>query len=235
MRLHTLPIVFALTSTASSAAAQTTHCMRMGSDMVNCTGPDGSNTNCMRMGADMATCQTTGGTSYNSSDGGAAAGAGLVDIIRGFQERSFRSKVGKMIAAGDCTGAVRYAVEKGKFEVAASLQILCSQSAQAPAVSSLPTRIKQVASSIKTPMEFDPKTSLTHVGARDSSLLLTLVSSDKSFDLSAHESKWKADACSTQSTRTMLEAGASLKVVYFSPEYAKNLGAFIVSGSDCKT
>lgn len=63
---------------ASSAVAQTSHCMSVGNNMVQCTSPNGAVTDCVQTGSNMAQCtevvspQTTPQATY--PDGGAALG-----------------------------------------------------------------------------------------------------------------------------------------------------------------
>jgi putative hemolysin len=122
--LLTLLATFAV----STANAQSTNCMAMGSNMVQCYGADGSSTNCMAMGPNMAHCDTIGGQSQprapqaNASDNG---GSWLDDLMP-WREGNFRKKIGKMIAAGDCQGAAKLAYEKGRLELGAQIAKTCS-------------------------------------------------------------------------------------------------------------
>jgi hypothetical protein len=121
---------------ASTVSAQSTNCMAMGPDMVQCYDANGSNTNCIAMGSDMAHCETIGGTRSTTpgANGGrdSGSGGGFLDNILGmnFQESSFRKKVGRMIAAGDCEGAARMAYEKGRLELGADISRTCKPAAR---------------------------------------------------------------------------------------------------------
>lgn len=97
-------------STAASAQMATTNCMAMGS-MVNCNTIGGG-----------------GGDDHSLEI--------LANAIHNASEASVRSKIGKMVAAGQCQEARDYALKKGRLEMASSVERLCSgQSAQsAPAV-----------------------------------------------------------------------------------------------------
>lgn len=52
--------------------------------------------------------------------------AALGGFIHRMRERGLASKVGKMIAAGDCQGAFSYALEKGRFDLASQIQQMCA-------------------------------------------------------------------------------------------------------------
>lgn len=124
---------FLTTFAVSTANAQSTNCMAMGPDMVQCYGADGSSTNCMAMGPTMASCNTVGGqahpdTSQTNASTNGGSGGGFLDYIlgSGFQEASFRKKLGKMIAAGDCRGAAKLAYQKGRLELGTQIAQTCS-------------------------------------------------------------------------------------------------------------
>src|SRR5947209_5944640 len=100
----------ALALLTSAADAQSTNCMAMGPNMVQCYGADGSSTNCMSMGPNTAHCDTIGGQAHpqaaQASSGDATGGSWLNDLMP-WRESNFRKKIGKMIAAGDCRGAAK--------------------------------------------------------------------------------------------------------------------------------
>jgi hypothetical protein len=193
----------------------------------------------MRMGATMATCNTTGGGtsgSYNN-DGGAALGQGLVDMIHGFKERSFRNKIGKMLAAGDCEGAVRYAYQKGRIELGASLQQTCAANrAQADAPqSSVEDGLAKIASGAKTPIQLKPDLSLTQVQARGNRLSLTLVVLSKGGSLATLAGERiaiKQASCSSDDTRPLLAAGATIQADYFNFD-GKLVASDIMASGTC--
>lgn len=62
------------------------------------------------------------------SDSGIVLGTAIRDLIDGTGERRVRSRVGKMLAAGDCDGALKYALEKGHLELAEQVAALCLRS-----------------------------------------------------------------------------------------------------------
>lgn len=89
--------------------------MDMGSFM-SCHGPGGSSTVTI-MGRD---------DTQAAQQGQAVLGATVVDLIRGINERKFEKRVGEMLANGDCTGAARYAFEKGRLEIGQAISDRCS-------------------------------------------------------------------------------------------------------------
>ena len=116
---------------ASTANAQSTNCMAMGSNMVQCYGADGSSTNCMAMGPNMAHCDTTGGQSQphtSQANAGSDNGGSWLDDLMPWREGNFRKRIGKLIAAGDCQGAAKLAYEKGRLELGGQIARTCSAS-----------------------------------------------------------------------------------------------------------
>lgn len=83
----------------------------------------------MAMGPSMANCQTTSGQDQSQpQQANSGPGGGFLDYIfgSGFQEASFRKKLGKMIAAGDCRGASQLAYQKGRLELGAEIAKTCT-------------------------------------------------------------------------------------------------------------
>jgi hypothetical protein len=118
---------------SSQAFAQSTTCMDLGGGLVTCdtVQPRGNvHTQCMRHGT-IISCNSTGGT-YQGTDQGAAAGAGLVALIQGINERKFNKRVGEMLAAGDCVAAANYAFEKGRLEIGQSIIDRCRSASAEP-------------------------------------------------------------------------------------------------------
>lgn len=83
-----------------------------------------SSTNCISLGGGMVHCDTTQ-TGRQSQDGGATLGRGIADLINRGRDRSFRRRLGQMIANGDCRGAARYALERGELDAAERVSELC--------------------------------------------------------------------------------------------------------------
>ena len=230
-----LAILFALSASASVASAQTSTCMNMGPDMVHCNSTDGSVTDCMRMGETMATCITmnSGAAPTYNDDGGAALGRGLVDMVRGMNERSFRSKVGKMLASGDCAGAVKYAFDKGRIEFGTSLQQACNrQASQLSSGDTVENRINQMAVRARTPIEIDSDLSLTQVQARGKQLQFIFVSSTGEPNLDDRRSALINDACGTDDMLPLFRGGASIRARFFNSDN-EEIGAVLVDASDC--
>jgi hypothetical protein len=78
-----------------------------------------STTDCMVMGK-LVHCDTS---DVNSQDD---IGTNLGLLIARMQENSLRKKLGKMMAAGDCQGAVKLAYEKGRLELGAQIARTCA-------------------------------------------------------------------------------------------------------------
>ena len=128
-----LGFILSVTSLASQAGAQTSQCMAVGDNMVHCNNSGGGWTDCTAIG-NMATCNTSGGYRQPSADGGTSLGKGIGSLISRIGENSFRKKVGKMLAAGDCQGAANYALQKGRLELGNSILQSCNTYAR-PSVS----------------------------------------------------------------------------------------------------
>jgi hypothetical protein len=78
-----------------------------------------STTDCVVMGR-VVHCDTS---DANSQDD---LGTNLGLLIARMQENSLRKKIGKMLAAGDCQGAVELAYEKGRLEMGAAIARTCT-------------------------------------------------------------------------------------------------------------
>jgi hypothetical protein len=170
---------------------------------------------------------------YND-DGGAALGRGLVDMVRGMNERSFRSKVGKMLAAGDCDGAVKYAFDKGRIEFGTALQQSCTRQASQLSASdqTVEKRIAKMAAVANTPVEIDADLSLTQVQARGKQLQLIFLSSAGTAAPNERRAALVDDACSTEELLRLFRAGASVRARFFDAEN-NEIGAVLVAASDC--
>jgi hypothetical protein len=84
-----------------------------------------SSTNCIAGAAGSVYCTTIGSGSYNS-DGGAELGQDIANLAHRISERRFRSKISKLVAGGDCPGALSYAMEKGRYDAVAAIKQVCS-------------------------------------------------------------------------------------------------------------
>ena len=96
-----------------------------------------SSTNCMDMGSGMVHCDTMNmapsGNSSADNDGNRQLGIAIHNLIFGDSEKAFRIKVGKLMAAGDCHGAVRLALEGCRLELGQSISETCHQQVGAAA------------------------------------------------------------------------------------------------------
>ena len=238
-----LAIFVTLLAGASAASAETSNCMSMGPNMVTCNSSSGATTNCMSMGPNMASCNTTGGqtttvmgqggSSYQY-DGGAALGRGLGDLIRGINERSFRSKVGKMLAAGECEDAYNYALKKEHIELGLKLQQYCAQQAgrMGPAEQPVEKRLAQMAIRARTPIEAGPGLTLSRVQAKGRELQLVSVSNGTPPDLTEARNTLVSNACSTENVRSAMGDGATVTAYYFNAD-RESLGKLSVKANDC--
>lgn len=77
-------------------------------------------TTCMAMGAGMIHCDST--DPQAEAEGWRELGLAISQI----KENSLRAKLGKMVAAGDCTGASTYALQKGRFDMAQGIKQFCA-------------------------------------------------------------------------------------------------------------
>jgi hypothetical protein len=99
-----------------------------------------ASTNCTSMGG-MTHCDTIGG----GNSGAVVNNYGddhslevLASVIHNASEASVRSKIGKMVAAGQCEEARSYALQKGRLELASAVTRLCqARSAAAPTTMAL--------------------------------------------------------------------------------------------------
>lgn len=89
-----------------------------------------------------------------SNDSGTVLGTALGELITGSGDRHVRSQIGKMLAAGNCKGAVQYALQKGRFDLVETVRDYCTRMvpndsaveapapAEAPAILSGPRRVR---------------------------------------------------------------------------------------------
>lgn len=232
-------IILAVLATSSAASAQTTNCMAMGQSMVQCHGTDGTSTNCVAMGPDMATCNSIGGRqadvpSAPSGDGGAALGAGLVGLINKINEGSFRKKVGKMLADGDCDGAIRFAFEKGRMEAALAIRNACAQQIAAAAIrpEELEARVANVAQRAKVPVEIQPGLTANRVQAIGTQLLFSFEATDPGIDLGQVRTDLTNETCANIGFLELLRAGGSLRAEISTPA-GGSVGAALVTKTEC--
>ncbi len=131
--------IVALTCGDDALAQSTSTTMDMGGGMthVDTMGPNGamSSSNCMNMGGGMATCNTMDMSqpqrTYPMPDisrpsvGGSNTMRMIADLIARSNERSFQKKIGKLVAKGDCPGAAKLALNKGRLELVNQINSAC--------------------------------------------------------------------------------------------------------------
>lgn len=95
-----------------------------------------SSSNCMAAGPNMVHCDTVGGGDSTVVQAPYTQWAYERDKQIGQNIRELftgeRKKVGTMIANGDCQGALKYALERGQFDLAQSIKPLCQANGQPP-------------------------------------------------------------------------------------------------------
>lgn len=187
----------------------------------------------------MVHCDTMdmGAASQPSYDSGAALGA----LIARNRENSFRKKIGKMLADGDCQGAARFALEKGRLELGAEIARSCKPPTQSASRGSqltvdpnqLESTLRHVAANAKTPMMLDDVTTVSKVEAIGNQLLLSaIVDVDGKKISDADRSKVTNDICAYESSPTLLRAGASIRIVYFE-RGGREIGAVMATRQEC--
>ena len=234
---HALALLFI----ATEATAQTSTCMAMGGGMVHCDHLGGGWTDCNAVGS-MATCQTMGVPNEGqaqSSDDGAALGKGIGSLISSIRERSFRKKVGGMLAAGDCEGAAKYAFEKGRLELGSEIQRSCRSSAYStatprPVASTipLPQALQQIANRAPTPTDVDPNTTVTNVQADGSQLTFNVVVKDKALFNDQWRGNWVRQICDPAGFGRMMQQGATVRT-NFENQSHRALGVMTVTSGQC--
>lgn len=236
MKTGQIGLLLVMTACGSALSAQTANCMRMGSDMVTCHSTNGTVTNCMAMGSDMAHCTTTGGASPSTAaqgDGGAVLGQSVVGFVRSIQERSFKKKIGTMLANGDCIGAAKFALEKGRLELGVAIQQACQRNTDQPVagVLSVEDSVAKLAEVAKRG-EIEPGLRLKDATANGSQLILSLVAEGAATDIDGQRARWVAESCSNDDFRKLYEGGATLRANYHTKDGAP-LGTFLLTAGDC--
>ena len=98
-----------LVFSASGTNAQSTDCMVM-ANLIHCNRlPDSS--------------RSQGKYDYQGQE---VLGRAVGNLVFGNRELSFRKKVGAMLADGDCQGAARYALQKGRLELSTAIARSCA-------------------------------------------------------------------------------------------------------------
>lgn len=260
-------IVAALTALACSveATAQSSNCMAMGG-MVHCDnmGTNGSmsSTNCTALGGGMAHCDTTGLGSggARSSNGESSSLIGM--LISHAQEQSFQKKVSKMMAAGDCQGAVRLAVSNGRVAMGDQIRRSCTPTragkpdediapqqlpvdrtvsrGAVPLPSPANTRnldgnlnFAAAKANAATPMALDASTTITKAEAVGNQLLLTADVQTTGVRMSeSKRASVRNELCANQLSPALLAAGASIRIKYVELN-GKEVGSVMVTSKEC--
>lgn len=204
-------------------------------------------TTCMSMGPNMMTCDTIGGgttSSAPSSDGGAALGAGLGALIAQGRERSFNKKVGALLAAGDCDGAARFALEKGRLDLGRQLLAECQARPSQPqpvagtALNITPGNlagfIQQTARSVKTPVISDDGSKITDVRGIGARLQITTTLKPGQATVPLDElTQVSKDTCATAVTQAIVRAGGSVNVI-MQDSAGKKVAEVLTTQRECR-
>jgi len=188
-------------------------------------------TTCMAMGPDMMTCNST-----PYGDGGAALGRGIGNLIRGIGEKSFRKKIGQMLANGDCQGASRYAYEKGRLELGTSIAQSCAprrSSSFGPRPMGLQEKVLKLATDTPTPATLDDVTTLTQVEAYGTQLRLTAtINTDGATMSGPVAQKTNETLCSIPSLAEIMRSGGSVRATYVRKD-GSAIGAVTTTRQSC--
>lgn len=203
-----------------------------------------SSSNCMAMGGGMIQCNTmdmsTGG--YNQApDSGAALGQGIGALIARAREDSFKKKIGTMLSNGDCQGAAKYALEKGRIELGSQIAQVCQpatpQVAQRGPVqlsaNELPAALQRIATNAKTPFALDELTTVTKIEAIGTQLLLnaTIDAVDVQMTTDARSAVVN-DICAFDGVSTLMRSGASVRLIY-TEKSGRSIGSVMANRQDC--
>lgn len=207
--------------------------------MVHCDHLGGGWTDCTAVG-NMATCQTMGTERQDQAQGdsGAALGEGLGSLIASMRERSFRKKVGSLLAAGDCENAARYAFEKGRLELGYEIKRNCqsygatgTQLGASPAA--LESTLSAVAEKAKVPVDFDANSTITQVSAQGRQLTLSISIRDKERFTDEWRRTVTHDICDAKGFGQFLGRGATVRVAFNAID-GKQLGTLTIDNAMCQ-
>lgn len=212
-----------------------------------------SSTDCMAMGGGMVHCNTMDmGGANGSGDGGYALGQGIGALIAKGRENSFRKKVGQMLASGDCEGAARFALEKGRLELGTDLAKSCRPAPpmasaymnKRPSVpsngqmaniahSELEGLLRTAAAAARTPVAIDDMTTVSKVEAIGSQLLLTANVSREGMNFTDEKRINIVNSiCALEGSQTLMQAGATIRIVYFEKS-GRQVGSAMATRQQC--
>lgn len=197
------------------------------------TGEAHAQMDCMAMGGGMVHCNGTGG-----DDGSTAMVLqGLGDLLGFNGEKSIRKRVGKLMADGDCEGATRYALQKGRMELANQIAQMCRPTIAtvAPAIdpNNLQSELRRVAANARTPMTLNEGITISRIDAVGDQLLLTAIVDVQGVVISeSFRRAATADVCVYRSSIPLLRAGATIRIVYFE-RGGREIGSVTTTRREC--
>jgi len=187
-------------------------------------------TTCMATGATV-NCDTIGGGGYQpNNDGGAAFGSGLADLINGIGERNLRRRVGKLLAEGDCEGAARLALEKGRLEMGLAIRQRCRPSPSQQQSAEVSRQLQALAAHARTPAPYGEGLTVTSVQAAGTQLRLTVQYDREGLVPAELRSAAMTEICATEALRPLLRAGAAVRAFYLGPDGAQVANDEVTAG-----
>lgn len=191
--------------------------------------------------AQMTTCNAVGntmncmtyGNNGNADNSGPSAAEGIGNLIASIGEKNFKKKIGRMLADGDCQGAIRYAYEKGRLELAESIKRSCGQPQAYQAQNTLPGVLNQIATNIRTPIAVDERTKITSVDAVGTQLLMMATIDDDMTQLpTALDQQLMKQFCTDEDLVPLYQYGASVRTIYHNRSGAE-IGTILATKSRC--
>jgi hypothetical protein len=235
---------------AGNAVAQTTNCMSIGTGMVHCDsmGSNGSiaTSDCVSTGPGTAHCSSSG-SGYSHSQGGV-----LVTLIQAAQEKSFQKELTRRLESGDCDGASRFALSKGRAAVSDSIRRSCVPKPVAvtkpntnaredtsakvdvdPIALEEKLRAKITSVNAAMPLRYDDTTTFTKAEAVGTQILMTATVSLADIEMTdARRARIQNQMCATSGMPELLKQGASLRIKYFELN-GREIGSVMVTRAEC--
>lgn len=215
-------------------------------------------TNCVSIGGGMTHCDTMPDMSHPHNGGGNTLGV-IADAIARSNERSFQKKVGALLAAGDCAGAAKLALSKGRLDLGNQISAVCSQRQAAinprtsnadpsvptstgPSSSPLTATIPELENRLQvaaakanaaTPTPLNEITTATKVEAIGTQILITAKVADSTSGINdSDRSSITNQICANMAAPDLLRAGASIRIKYFN-QNGQDIGSVMVTRVEC--
>lgn len=221
-----------------------------------CGNAKAQSTNCITIGGSMVHCDTTPDMSHPRTGSSNTIGV-IAGAIARSNERSFQKKIGALLAKGDCAGAAKLALEKGRLELGNRINEACSQrqgtaaqpsidlsfptangSTSSPLTTTMPElesrlRIAAAKANAATPTPLDEITTATKVEAIGTQILITAkVSSAGAVLTDLDRSSVTNQICANMASPSLLRAGASIRIKYLD-QNGQDSGSVMVTRLEC--